>query len=257
MSDGRNLNWWQGALANIDDLLVVLISHDCDIAAEAEVEPTIEWIPAEFAASDGTKTYGKNPRVLELPCATSSSSEEHLHFDVRRKSFSDKHHFLANATLYGEQLKPEHLVILRRWLSSRYGRSSFPDAFESAMDKARKKIDELSKKSGKGIRALYFDLDDGHMTERSGEDDVYELLIYVIYPLETPNEAAKEFASKLQQIFIDKFRQDGTWKSVELVSCDAICEDNFSLLLANSTKTWRVDHRSLATVGSAAPEPDR
>ncbi len=257
MSDGRNLNWWQGALAELNGTLGVLISHDCDIAASSSVEPMIEWIPAVPSSTDGSKTYGKNPRILELSCGANSGSEICLHFDVRSKLNVDKNDFLQNAVLFEQQFSADRLVILRRWLSSRYGRSAFPDAFESAMDRVRSKVDELSKKSGGGIRALYFDVDDGHMTERTSENDPYELLIYVVYPPETPTKIAEEFATKLKTIFTNRFKSSGEWKRVELVSCDAICEDNFSLLLANSTKTWRVDHRSLADPGAAVPDPDR
>lgn len=241
----------------LDGTLGVLISHDCDIAAESSVEPVIEWIPATAASTDGSKTYGKNPRILELSCGVNTDSENCLHFDVRGKTTLDKQHFFQNAVLFEQQFSADQLVILRRWLSARYGRSAFPDAFESAMDRVRSKVDELSKKSGGGIRALYFDVDDGHMTERATEDDPYELLVYVVYPMETPIKTAEDFAAKLSAIFSKKFKTNGEWNGIELVSCDAICEDNFSLLLANSTKTWRVDHRSLAAPGAAAPEPDR
>jgi len=125
------------------------------------------------------------------------------------------------------------------------------------MDSIRKRIDELSKKSGAGIRALYFDVDDGHMTERTGDDEPYELLIYVVYTLAEIAEDAVKFAEKLKAIFEKQFCKEGVWQRIELISCDAVCEDEFPLLLANATKTWRVDHRSLSGSGDVLPEPDR
>lgn len=125
------------------------------------------------------------------------------------------------------------------------------------MDPIRSRIDDLSKKSGAGIRALYFDVDDGHMTERTVDDEPYELLIYVVYTLAESADAAEKFAEKLKAILTKQFCKEEVWKKVELISCNAVCEDEFPLLLANSTKTWRVDHRSLSGGGDVFPEPDR
>lgn len=257
MSQGRNLQWWQGALVELDGCVGVLISHDCDLAATAEVEPQFEFIPIREAAEDGGKTYGKNPRVLQLRCGDPSTERPIYELDIRRRACFDKDRLTGEATLHSVQFAPAQLVILRRWLSARYGRSAFPDSFESRMDPIRGRIDELSKKSGAGIRALYFDVDDGHMTERENGDEPYELIIYVVYPLSKPAEEAEQFAEKLKAIIEKQFCKEEIWRKVELTSCTAVCEDEFPLLLANSTKTWRVDHRSLAGSGDVLPNPDR
>jgi hypothetical protein len=85
--------------------------------------------------------------------------------------------------------------------------------------------------------------------------------IYVVYPPDTLDTTAASFAQRLEDILRKAFYDDSTksWSGVQLIFCDPVSEDTFSLFLANNTKTWRVDHRSYAglSASSLLPEPDR
>lgn len=256
----RNSDWRQGdifVLPDAEQTAGILISHDCDICADLDTEPYIEWIPLALTQEvAGSQALGKNPRTLQVRL---NALPQLAVMHAKDKKILGKSDFMERARREARQLLPAELTILRRWLSARYSRSAFPNAFEQSMRKVQGKIDKLSDKKGSGIRALYFDLDDNTMQERIEADGPYELGIYVIYPSETPEVDVIDFRDKLQGIFEEQFFDGKDWKEIQLIDCTHASEDNFPHSLALNTKTWRVDHRSLGGVPSSqlAPEPDR
>ena len=259
--ENRETQWRQGDLLTFDGNLFLLISHDCDICADHDIEPDVECIPCNIdVARNGSLTLGKNPRRLQLECFRPGNENGAIvELRARDKRFIPKSDLFGSAQLFELQLPSGQQVVLRRWLSARYSRSAFPNTFEEHMRQVSAAVDSLSKKQGSGIRALYFDLDDGEMIERDDPTDHYQLIIYVVYPTDTPDSVAQEFAEDLTQIFERAFSTGDTWTRIHLLSCDAVSEDAYTLAMHNSTKTWRVDHRSLGGTLSdeVAPDPDR
>lgn len=258
----RDVTWRQGdifVLPDGDRTIGIVISHDCDICADPEIEPCIEWIPISIDEKvKGELTLGKNPRVLQTRL-DGSSGLLIAKMQAPDKRIIGKPDFVEEATRWHGQLLPAELTVFRRWLSARYSRSAFPNAFEDSMRKIQGRIDKLASKKGAGIRGLYFDLDDNTMQERRSVDGPYELGIYVVYPPETPETDAIDFCKQLKDIFDDTFFDGLAWQEIHLLSCDQFSEDVFPLSLALNTKTWRVDHRSLGGIPASqcAPEPDR
>lgn len=256
MTGGRCSQWSQGDLLRYEGQLWVLVSHDCDLAAELNTEPTAEWIPCtELQAVDGQRTFGKNPRILNLEATSETGDLVPLEIDARSKTGIDKAHLEEWAKPSPLKFTGARLEILRRWLGARYSRSAFPNSFEELMRKIAGRVDKLAKSDGQGIRGLYFDLDDGAMVERSPNESTYELYVYVVYPENTSDEVAAKFADDLKGIFRVGFCHDGEWSGINLVACDSICDNNFSLELALASKPWRMDHRSLSGTPTAAVMP--
>jgi hypothetical protein len=259
----RDTEWRQGAVFSLQGecgSIGIVISHDCDICADEDVEPCIEWIPLSVDKEmQGSLTLGKNPRLLQTILYADDSSLRTANLDAREKRLVSKAEFMRSAKLFDWQLSLSGLSVFRRWLSARYSRSAFPNKFEELMRRIQEKIDKLSDKRGKGVRGLYFDLDDNALIERDLEDGPYELGVYVVYPPETAIEEANNFAKDLRTLFEAEFLHDLEWHDIHLLFCNALCEDVFPLSIALNTKTWRVDHRSLAGIPSQqyAPEPDR
>jgi len=267
--ENRNTSWRQGALFVLksheghDDLFGVVASHDCDLCADDELEPQVEYLLAELDGDmDGNFTLGKNARLLQAAALSADGTERFATISIHRRAFMDKRDFYARAHRFSHQFNDGNVIVFRRWLAARYGRSAFPNAFENLMrGKVEGKIGELSKQKGDGIRGLYFDLDDNQLRERKPEDGPYELGVYVVYPPDTLDTAATSFAQRLKEILRKAFYDDGmkSWSGVQLIFCDAMSEDAFSLFMANNTKTWRVDHRSYTGLPASSlfPEPDR
>jgi hypothetical protein len=263
----RDTTWRQGAVFTLpneqgDDVLGVIATHDCDICADSSIEPSLEYIPAIPADKlDGNLTFGKHPRTLHVTVINDNNGEQIVELDVRARLAIDKNAFFNRAAFYSHQLQSRDVVVFRRWLSARYGRSAFANAFEDQMRRVTGRIDRLAQNRGTGIRALYFDVDENQLMERSAADAPYELAIYVVYPSDTRDEDAESFATALADIFKNEFLDlaTATWSGIELLSCDPIAEDVFPLVLHLSTKPWRVDHRSYKGLPEKGlyPEPDR
>jgi len=248
----RNSPWRQGAIvrfpiADGGEQLGIVATHDCDICADIGVEPAIEYIPVVLVATpDGSMTLGKNARRLHIGIVDDQRNKQTVHMDIRARVQMSKDQFHDDAQLFQFQLASHDQVVFRRWLSARYARSAFANAFERHMDSVRDRIDRLAKSHGDRIRAMYFDVDDNQLVERPDDGEPYTLSIYVAYPPDTDDAEAKDFAMRLKQILTKAFFEPATekWVHIELVSCDALSDDVFPLSLAFSTKPWRVDYRS-------------
>jgi len=161
--ENRDTPWRQGTLFVLPDadgqrdLIGVIASHDCDLCADDDVEPEVEWIQAELdVGKNGNLTFGKNARLLQATARGHDGTEQLVTLSIRRRAFFGKREFYARARPFPHQFDDRDVIVFRRWLAARYGRSAFPNAFEDLMrGKVEGKIDELSKKKGEGIRALY------------------------------------------------------------------------------------------------------
>jgi hypothetical protein len=265
----RDTAWRQGSIFrvpakdNLPEIFGAIASHDCDICADADVEPFIEYVEADLkGAGNGSLTFGKNPRRLQAQVYNSTEQAINVDFDIRRRKLMMKSSFFVEAIRCSYQLQDRDVTVLQRWLAGRYGRSAFPNAFEKLMRKhVQERIDRLSEKNGRNIRGLYFDLDDNCLIEREEGDDPYELVIYIVYPPDANDAEAESFAKTIDEVFKAAFFDEKAerWSGIQLISCDAISEDIFTLSLALSAKTWRVDHRSYRGLPAAGiyPEPDR
>lgn len=260
----RDTTWRQGAVfvyrdGKDNEWLGVIATHDCDICADFELEAVIEYVPVKLIAElNGSMTLGKNARRLHLSIFEDDAKKQLAELDIRERLSMPKDVFVQHAEACPYQLTPQDVVVFRRWLSARYARSAFANAFEVQMDRVRERIDRLAKTHGLRIRATYFDVDDNQLVERAEGEDPYTLAIYVVYPPDTPDCEAKEFAARLTQIFNKEFCHPTTkeWVGIELTSCDAVSEDVFPIALALSSKAWRVDHRSYSGQPDADLHPD-
>lgn len=260
----RESTWRQGAIFRYQDAvgikqLGVIATHDCDICADLELEPVVEYVPVRLiTALNGSMTLGKNARRLHVEIFDDQKQKQMVALDVRERVSIPKNDFVRQNEPYEYQLTSQDVVVFRRWLSARYSRSAFANAFEVQMDRVREPIDRLAKTHGRHIRALYFDVDDNQLVERRGTDEPYALSIYVVYPSDTNDAEAGDFAVRLKQIFAKAFCHQATneWAGIQLTSCDAVSEDTFPLSLALSSKPWRVDHRSYRDQSDGNLYPD-
>jgi len=245
-----------------DETIGVLASHDCDLCANSEVEPEVEYLPVRIINNvNGQLVFAKSPRKLHCKTLTSAGETGAVEMHIRERRPINKDEFFKTASAIDISLLDTEKVVFRNWLAARYARSAFPDAFEARLDsKLRKKIEKLSENFGRDIRAIYFDLDDGEVVERQ-LGNAYQLRIHVVYETETDNDnISYEFAESLSTIFMDAFYDEKSqeWRDVVLLSCEATSAYEFPLVLANAMKPWRVDHRSYQALPNAVyPEPGR
>ncbi len=273
----RNTPWRQGHLLNPEcvaalglngddapeNVAVVVISHDCDLAQPAETEPVVEVIVGRFVdgAPNGTYTHNKNLRRLHTECSGGTTVRVvEIEATARRSVQKDSADGKAALSDYepstAHRMTTQERNVLQHWLAARYRRAAFPDEFDRRLKDETGVAERLAKAlkdSGKHVSAVFFDIDGGHELQRRGPDEPYGLLVTLLYATDAdPAEAevaANDAKRRVEQIFRTRCRIDrsGTWiwqwielHGVEVMSDRALTYADSLLLMK-----WHADHISL------------
>ncbi|KJV24956.1 hypothetical protein VI06_20565 [Aquitalea magnusonii] len=262
----RETPWRQGHLLSVEAgealglfhpatserTLIVVATHDCDLAQAPAGEPMVELVVGCLIDKlDGNSTHAKVPRRLhiafegEAPCLaefeavgkTRVPKEKLADFTPRRETY----------------LSPESAATFQFWLASRYRRSAFPDEFERRLKKETlaEKISKALKPHGDLISGIFFDVDDGVEVYRDGPDDTYTLDIYLLHPVEPDFDkaatAAQTAADVITQAFTERLlKPTNTWQHIELRTCEVVAESVLTYQQFKQLKRWRLEHLSLA-----------
>ena len=256
----RDTNWRQGhvvppdaterfGLKNATDsgsTCVVVITHDCDLANEnLDAEPYVEIIVGRtVATASGNYSWGKAPRTL--------------HYPVQREGAPANVELIATekARLFKRELAPfepdprfkldgRTLSVLRNWLSARYDRAAFADAFVTRMQKTKAdiKLAKALEAHGKNVSFTYFDIDEGKCIERA-DGDPYELSVVLVFNPGDDPDAAADAAETVAEVVETALRSrlpDGG-PSIRLKACFAISEDDIPVSQARVLNHWRLEY---------------
>jgi hypothetical protein len=232
--------------------IVMVVSHDCDITQDPEVEPSIEVIiGARVVAADGNLTHAKNPRRLHLAC-TANGSAMCLELRATGKREIPKDRFAGHLPNAGLEVTPNNLSILQRWLAARYRRAAFPDEFEDRLRKTGvgERIKKIVEPLGTNLVAIFFDVDEGKEVEREGPDDRYMLGVDLLYSTESDPvaalSAAEQAASAISAAFRERcFIAGKGWQEIELLGCEPISDEAMPYAMSTQLKKWNADYLSL------------
>lgn len=258
----RNTPWRQGHLIATDDWqgagfeplqdghVAVVITHDCDIAAEPEVEPGIELIVARRVEKlEGNYAASKNARKLHVPY---EYRNEAVVFELaHRARITIEKKKLESLRPAGGPASAADRKTLQRWLGARYHRPAFPNKFEARLraEKLDEKIAKALDPAGGWVDALLFDLKDDRDREIEDAAEPYTLEILVLYStVKDATEGAKaagQVQKKLQEIFEKLYDKKTGWRSIELVSCEIVADTELSYAVWTTVQHWRLDHLSL------------
>jgi len=232
--------------------VVVVVSHDCDLAASPDKEPDIEMIIGRLIEkSDGNFTHAKTPRVLHVEF-TAPDGPKLVELAATKKVRIAKSEFIDHEPRQEFHLDPPGQSILQRWLGARYRRAAFPDMFEDRLNKsgASARLSKILKPVGKHICAIFFDIDDGKEVRRTEPDDTYGLAIILLYPSQPNGQESEAAAVKVKEqietLFKELFFNEGkTWKEIELLECIVMSDDALTYAQSTLLKQWRLEHLSL------------
>lgn len=262
----RETPWRQGNLLGSDAIealklchpefqektLVVVATHDCDLAQHPDAEPRIEVVVGRLTDKDGTYAHAKSARRLHIEF--SGTATFWAEFDAIAKVLIAKTDLLPFLPRADAHLTPENHATFQMWLASRYRRSAFPDEFERRLTQETKlaeKIAKAVKPHGDLIAGVFFDVDEGEEVTRKDAADTYTLDITILHTAEpdfiAADKAATAAAMAIETAFKEKlFEPTKTWQHIELRSCEAVSESVMSYLEFKQLKRWRLDHISLA-----------
>lgn len=235
-----------------DQSVVVMVTHDCDIASDASREPDVEVIVGQRISALGADTNAKTARRLHISFGTSQGPVA-VELRATSKVAKPKSEVLSTQPRLDWKLAAEGQVTLQKWLAARYYRSAFADEFERRLKNKPGRLDgKLAKaleEPGEHILAVLFDVDGGTENHRNGADDVYELHITLLYD-STKNEpaaydAAQKAANAIEDAFEKAFCLAGTWKNIQLLSCLPVSDDAMTVAQSRLLKQWRLEHVSL------------
>ena len=239
----------------IDQAIAVLISHDCDLAQDPNVEPNVEVIVGRFVAlPNGNLTHAKNPRRLHL-ITQHQGAVVCIELVATAKRLVPKER-LADHTPNGALvLSAAGRTILQHWLASRYRRSAFSDEFNRRLAATRldKRLARILDPLGPHLVAVFFDVDEGQQIDRRGADDPYLLTINLLYSTEHDPAAAENAAQRAAGAIFQAFRercfdsQKRAWQNIELLGCDPVSDEAMTYAMSLKLKKWNVDHLSLHT----------
>ena len=239
--------------AGSDDMRVVVISHDCDLAQEEALEPNVDvLVGRQIASPDGNFSYAKNVRRLHL---TFTAGDDHIVVELvaGNKTAVPKHSLADHQPEAALLMTVAERAILQRWLAARYRRAAFPDEFDRRLSETglRDRLGKILKPTGSMISAIFFDVDDGEEITRTDINDPYKIAIYLLYSTELDPEQAEASADKAAKAIASAFREkcrsksDGSWHDFELVECEPLSDQAMTIRQAEYLKRWSTDHMSL------------
>ncbi len=235
-----------------DQTVVVVATHDCDLAQDPQAEPVVEVVVGRLTAKDGNCTHAKNPRKLHI--AFGGDAPFWAEFEATAKIRVDKLKLNEYSPRSDARLSAEDYAVWQMWLAGRYRRSAFPDEFEHRLTKETKlaeKIAKAVKPHGELIIGVFFDVDEGEEVTRKGPDDTYKLDITILHQAEpdfdAAENAAKTAADAIERAFREKlFDPTKKWQQIELRFCEPISETVLNYQMFKQLKCWRLEHISLA-----------
>lgn len=225
------------------DNRAIIISHDCDLANNAEY---IEFIIGTLIHTpDPLRQHAHHPRQLHL---TFDLIEPfHIELDYYSKKIIEKSKIIgkiAKVHVISEHGKQ----VLKQWLAAGYGRPAFPNEFEERLRKVREKIKKTLAPESKNIFGLFFDLGKDRTAELNSEE-AYFLSIYVIYDASQEGTAAREasekVAAKLQEFFEKTYGMANSAKEIALEKCIAVADTHITLADIRKIDQWRLEYMSL------------
>ena len=234
-----------------DHTVVVVISHDCDLAADPDREPLVELVTGRIIDAIKADSHAKSARRLQIefqgPQGLIAVELSALH-----KSFVQKADLAPFNPRVDIHLDAQGLSILQRWLAARYRRAAFPDEFERRLKEAKlpRRIEKALNAAGKHVIAVFFDVDGGADIPRNGPDDFYRLGIYLMYDT-SQNEpdaeaAARSAADQIEKAFESALqKEDKSWSNIRLEYCDVMSDQAMSYGNSLMFKQWRLEHISL------------
>lgn len=256
----RETPWRQGHIASQETAnklglaeggVVVIISHDCDLAALPNKEPEVELIVGrQVEKADGNYTHAKTARALHLEFKT-PEGPAFVELVARNKTRVLKNALADEIPNSEFELDPGNRSILQRWLAARYRRSAFPDEFDRRLNSgAIDRLNKILKPAGQHIRAIFFDVDQGEEVQRNGPDDTYTLSIVLLHTSQPDGDeseavalkAKEEFESVFEDLF---FKKNNRWTEIELEDCTVMSDEALSYGQSLVLKEWRLEHLSL------------
>ena len=266
----RDTDWRQGDLLTCeaaaalglveltgDGYRVIVITHDCDLRHDSEsyVEVVVAEVVVKDPKPDPQLSYAKNPRRLHLTYEDAETAPLILELRHRDRHCVPSGDFVAYAIKDNSlALSVEAKRTLKQWLAARYGRSAFPEGFETRLSKrfgrrtVAQGIAKILEPDAKYLVGLFFDLGKQRGAE-AVEGEPYALSVSVVYDVtEGGTEArlsAERVAGQLRELFETTYGKPDVATEIALDACEAVADTRLTLADLRRMDQWRLEYISL------------
>lgn len=232
---------------DLDEHSLILLTQDCDILREREVEPYLEFIAvSRVPKANPQLEAGRSVRRIHIPGHSEEDGEVwldcsiHDRFRVPKASLAELDR--KEAVTLGEEAKRQ----LRQWVARRYTRQPFPDAFERRLGSRQGRIRKLfAQSSARLISTVYI----ATSNEELPDETPYEVDILLAARgrnLVDPSlsEAIDDFEHKVEQAIEAKEGIVFATDARGYPRLRVIAEDDLTLGMIRRYKRFDVDYRS-------------
>ena len=171
-----------GELPQIDERgCWVLLTQDCDLVHhDLASEPMAEVVfGKEVDKPNKGYTWSKNARELHLH---DELLERSLAFQTRYRRTISRYQLCEFTTV--DRLAVANIALLTRWVSRKYFRAAFPDAFNKRVRSQEKKIRKLLERSPGEFQEIHINVS----TEELPDDQTYNVIVLCIAAEDTAED---------------------------------------------------------------------
>ncbi len=156
---------------------LVVVTQDCDLVQNADIEPFVELIPCmEITKAEPLYENGRNPRLLHIPSIRPPEPDQWLEISIHDR-FRVRKEALADLSVdQSTRLKDHDVRLLSRWIAKRYTRTAFPDEFNLRLKTVDGQLERLFKSQpGQTVTGIFLDVAD----EEHPQDKPYAIAVRI------------------------------------------------------------------------------
>ena len=229
----------------------IAVSQSCDLLNRSfENEPFAEVIKATLIDTETSKhlVFNKNPRMLECEAAFGGNASESIKLSIHDRVLLKRSLFVDHKPANDLELKQETIRNITRWISNRYIRPAFPDAFNM---RAKKELDNIGKKSGfrtpaRQLTGIWINTEDEEL------DDSEEYTVVISATMKTADFADDELKANAYKALTKFEAALSKCNGIEIKESILLPESEFSIEDYHNSKHWDFDYLSISD-GEPAP----
>ncbi len=244
----RTNGWRQGSLllpANLprevvasldlaDGALLYVLTHDCDLVQpDFEKEPSVEFlVVVPISKADGNYLHGRHPRIIDvLTKGGAFRASCHSRTVLKREILCSIRP--AGGPAFDDYTRD----VISQWISKRYIRPAFPDAFNFRLRHQGKAIQKFLKEHGHRFRQILVACNPAR-TELP-PDDSYDLILWLVEVFDLDTSAAAVSSAALAHQLGGILRQ---CPGILLDDCRVVTEDDVTLGHTRIMAEWDFDY---------------
>ncbi len=213
--------------------LLYVLTHDCDLVQpDFQKEPHVEVLVIESITTiDGNYTHGKNSRLLHF-----SIGEGAFQASCHDRHRLDRKMFAQIAPSEAHPVNPILCALISEWMSKRYTRAAFPDAFNRRLSCERKFIRKFFQEHGECFDQILIRCEPGR--EELFDDQDYRVAVWLVLD-DSQRSGLDTFA--VQKSVVEFEQTLNGCRGIELLDCRAVEESQVTLAHLRFFSPWDFD----------------